>query len=323
MQILDTKIGLSNKPFIIADMSGNHNQSLDHALSIVYAASEAGVDAIKLQTYAADTITLNVKSKDFPICDKESLWSKEYVYDFYSKTHTPWEWHKPIIDLAQGLGLIYFSSPFDSSEVDSLEELNVPAYKIESFENNHLPLIKKILKLKKPVIISSGFSSLANLDEVYLTAQKFKAKNFAFLKCTSTYPANPKDSNLKTIKHIRNLFNCEVGLSDHTQSIGTSLIAIAFGATILEKRLTLSRKKGGVDSAFSLEPKEMKQLVIESIRAWKSIGNIKYGPTKKEKKSLKFRRQIYVSKDINKADNILVKNVSTTGSGYGIQPKYF
>ena len=279
-------IGVKYKPFIIAEMSGNHNQSLDKALEIVQAAADSGADAIKLQTYTADTITLDVKDGDFYINDEESLWYGKSLHDLYDIAHTPWDWHKPIMEKARSLGLLCFSSPFDESAVDFLEDLEVPAYKIASFENSHLPLIRKVVRTGKPIIISTGLSTLSQISETVSLVKEAGCKNYALLKCTSSYPSNPENSNVKTIPHMRDTFNCEIGLSDHTLGIGAALAAVSFGATIIEKHFTMDRSDGGVDSEFSLTPSELKSLVAESKRAWQSLGRVTYGPIKSEISSL-------------------------------------
>tara|TARA_Y100001935_G_scaffold238302_1_gene224546 strand:- start:2562 stop:3614 length:1053 start_codon:yes stop_codon:yes gene_type:complete len=317
------RISLNNKPFIIAEMSANHNQSLESALKIVEAAIETGADALKIQTYTADTITLDVGEGEFFIDDKDSLWKGKSLYELYQEAHTPWEWHKPIIKRANELGILCFSTPFDETAVDFLEDLNVPAYKIASFENTHLPLIKKVASTGKPMIISTGMASIAELDETVQTIRENGCKNFILLKCTSTYPATPENSNVLTIPHMRKLFDCEVGLSDHTMGIGTSVAAVAQGATVIEKHFTLSRIDGGVDSDFSMEPEEMRALVVETERAWQSLGKIAYGPTDAEKESLKYRRSLYISEDMKKGDTLTEKNLRAVRPGLGIQSKYF
>lgn len=323
MKIGSVNIGKSHKPFIIAEMSGNHNQSLDRALEIVKAAAETGVHAMKLQTYTAETITLDNKTGEFFIEDEENLWKGKSLYELYKEAYTPWEWHEPIIKYANELGLICFSTPFDETAVDFLEGLNVPAYKIASFENTHLPLIKKVASTGKPMIISTGMASITELDETVQTIRDAGCEQFILLKCTSSYPAIPKDSNILTIPHMRELFDCEVGLSDHTMGVGASVTAVAHGATVIEKHFTLRRSDGGVDSQFSMEPEEMKQLVIESERAWQSLGNISYGLTESEKKSIVFRRSIYIAEDVKKGDILNRKNLRVVRPGFGIEPKYY
>jgi N-acetylneuraminate synthase len=309
--------------FVIAEMSGNHNQSLDRGLKIIEAAAQSGVQAIKLQTYTADTITLDVRGGDFDIQDQESLWSGRNLHDLYQMAHTPWEWHEPLMRRAKELGLICFSSPFDETAVDFLEKLNVPIYKIASFENNHLPLIKKVASTGKPIIMSTGMATIAELDEAVTTARKNGCKDLTLLKCTSTYPASAENSNLLTIPHLRDLFGCKVGLSDHTLGIGTSVAAVALGATVIEKHFTLSRADGGVDSAFSIEPIEMAQLVRECEAASLALGGIKYGPTPAEEKSLVFRRSIYVAKDMKAGDVFTPENIRVVRPGRGLHPNLY
>jgi pseudaminic acid synthase len=323
MKIGNINIGINKRPFIIAEMSGNHNQSLERAISIVESAAKSGAHALKLQTYTASTITIDIKDGEFFIDDKTSLWNGQSLYDLYEQAHTPWEWHQPIIKKANELGMICFSSPFDESAVDFLEELNVPAYKIASFENNHLPLIEKVASTGKPIIISTGMASIAELDEAVSTARRAGCKDLILLKCTSTYPATPENSNILTIPHMRELFDCEVGLSDHTMGIGASVAAVAHGATVIEKHFTLSRDDGGIDSAFSLEPNELKSLVIETECAWQSLGDITYGATSSEEKSKIFRRSIYASEDINKGDMFTKDNLKIVRPGMGLAPKFY
>lgn len=310
-------------PFIIAEMSGNHNQSLERGLAIIEAAANAGVHAIKLQTYTADTITLDVRGGDFEIHDGGSLWAGKNLHDLYKMAYTPWEWHAPLLQRAKELGLIAFSSPFDETAVDFLETLNVPCYKIASFENNHLPLIRKVAATGKPIIMSTGMATIAELDEAVETARKHGCTDLTLLKCTSTYPATPENSNLLTIPHLRDLFQCKVGLSDHTLGIGASIAAVALGATVIEKHFTLNRSEGGVDSAFSMEPAEMAQLVTECKAAKLALGGIKYGPTPAEEKSLVFRRSIYAAKDIKGEDVFTNENIRVVRPGKGLHPRFF
>ena len=321
--INDRVIGLDHKPFIIAEISGNHKQDLDRALEIVEAAAKSGAHALKLQTYTADTLTLDVKEGEFFIEDENSLWKGQSLYELYEQAHTPWEWHKPIMERANELGMICFSTPFDDTAVDFLEDLNVPAYKIASFENTHLPLIKKVAATGKPMIISTGMASIAELDETVRTVREAGCKQFVLLKCTSTYPATPGTSNVLTIPHMRELFNCEVGLSDHTMGVGAAVAAVAHGATVIEKHFTLRRSDGGVDSAFSLEPEEMNYLVIETERAWQSLGKVTYGPTKAEKGSLTFRRSLYIVKDMKKGEVLNEENLRIVRPGLGLPPNYY
>jgi len=323
MEIGNIKIGLDHTPFIIAEMSGNHNQSLERALEIVEVAAGTGAHALKLQTYTADTLTLDVCEGEFFIEDKNSLWKGKSLHELYQEAYTPWEWHKPIMERARELGMLCFSTPFDETAVDFLEDLNVPAYKIASFENTHLPLIKKVAVTGKPMIISTGMASIAELDETVRTIRDAGCEQFALLKCTSTYPATLENINVLTIPHMRELFGCEVGLSDHTMGVGAAVAAVAHGATIIEKHFTLSRADGGVDSAFSMEPEEMKQLVIETERAWQSLGTVKYGPTEAEKSSMKFRRSLYIAQDMKAGEILTPVNLRSIRPGLGLSPKFY
>jgi len=311
------------KPFIIAEMSGNHNQSLDRALAIVEAAAKAGAHAIKLQTYTADTMTLDIAEGEFFISDPQSLWKGQSLYNLYQKAYTPWEWHAPIFQCARKLGLVAFSSPFDETAVEFLETLDVPCYKIASFENTDIPLIKKIAATGKPMIVSTGMATLGEIEETVAVAKAAGCKELVLLKCTSTYPATPENSNLLTIPHMRESFNCEVGLSDHTMGIGAAVAAVAMGAIVIEKHFTLCRSDGGVDSTFSLEPGELAQLVVETERAWQALGKITYGPTKAEERSVLRRRSIYIAEDL-KAGEVLTKaNLRCIRPGYGLAPRHY
>lgn len=323
IKINNKKIGAGLKPFVIAEMSGNHNQSLQRALEIVEAAAKAGADAVKLQTYTADTMTIDLAENEFFIDDPQSFWYGRSLYDLYREAHTPWEWHKPIFDRCKKLNLICFSTPFDETAVDFLETLDVPAYKVASFENNHLPLIKKIAETGKPMLISTGMASLAELDEVVNVLRNAGCEEFILLKCTSSYPASPENTNLKTIPHLKEMFACQVGLSDHTLGIGVAIAAVALGATVIEKHFTLSRDEGGVDALFSLEPDELKKLIQEIERAWHSIGAVNYGPTTAEKKSINFRRSIYITQDMKKGDMFTKNNIRIIRPGRGLPPKFF
>lgn len=311
------------KPFIIAEMSGNHNQSLERAMKIVEAAAETGVDAIKLQTYTADTMTIDKDTDEFFIADKNSLWQGESLYNLYKKAYTPWEWQEKLFRRAEELGLICFSTPFDDTSVDFLESINCPIYKIASFENIDLPLIRKVAKTGKPIIASTGMASVAELDELVRTARENGCEDLTLLKCTSSYPATPEGTNLRTIPHMKELFKCNVGLSDHTLGIGAAVASIALGATVIEKHFTLSRADGGVDSAFSLEPEEMKLLVRECNTAWQAMGEIQYNMQEQEKKSLQFRRSLYIVEDMKKGDVLTEKNLRSIRPGMGLAPKYY
>ncbi|WP_054693873.1 pseudaminic acid synthase [Syntrophomonas palmitatica] len=323
IKIGNNSIGSGYKPFIVAEMSGNHNQSLERALQIVEAAAWAGVDAVKLQTYTADTMTLDINASDFYISDQDSLWQGKSLYDLYKEAYTPWEWHESIFQRCRELGLIAFSTPFDETAVDFLESQDVPCYKIASFENTDLPLIKKVASTGKPMIISTGMASVAEIDETVQTARQAGCQDIILLKCTSSYPASPEDSNLLTIPHMRELFNCQVGLSDHTLGIGAAVASVALGASFIEKHFALARADGGVDSAFSMEPEEMRQLVLETERAWQALGKISYSPGEQESKSLKFRRSLYIAKDMAAGEALTPENLRIVRPGYGLEPKYY
>ncbi|MCL6611789.1 MAG: pseudaminic acid synthase [Peptococcaceae bacterium] len=323
IKIMGRKIGLDRAPLIIAEMSGNHNHSLERALKIVEAAAKAGAHGLKIQTYTADTMTLDIDNGEFYIDDPDSLWKGKSLYKLYKEAYTPWEWHKPIFDRCRELGLIGFSTPFDETAVDFLESLGVPCYKVASFENTDIPLIKKIAATGKPMIISSGMATVAELDETVRTAREAGCEDLILLKCTSTYPATPENTNLMTLPHMRELFQCQVGISDHTIGIGAAVAGVALGATVIEKHFTLRRADGGVDSAFSLEPEEMRLLVVESGRAWQALGKISYGPTEKEKKSLQFRRSLYVACDMKAGDAFTRENLRAIRPGLGLPPKYY
>lgn len=311
------------KPFIIAEMSGNHNQSLERALAIVEAAAKAGADAIKLQTYTADTMTLDLNEGEFFIADKDSLWKGESLYHLYEKAYTPWEWHEAIFKRCKELGIMGFSTPFDATAVDFLEKMDVPCYKIASFENIDLPLIKKVAQTGKPIIASTGMASVAELDDLVRIARENGCTDLTLLKCTSSYPATPEGTNLLTIPHMKQLFNCSVGLSDHTLGIGVAVASVALGASVIEKHFTLSRAYGGVDSAFSLEPVEMAQLVRECETAALATGRVSYDLQEQEKKSLQFRRSLYIVEDMKAGDVITKKNMRSIRPGLGISPKYY
>lgn len=315
-------VGPGHKPFIIAEMSGNHNQSLDRALKIVEVAATTGVQAVKLQTYTADTMTMDIKQDDFQINDDKSLWKGANLYELYKQAYTPWEWHEPIMKRCKELGMLCFSTPFDDTAVDFLDELGVPCFKIASFENTHLPLIEKVASKGKPIIVSTGMATLSVLQDIVATVRKAGNEQLILLKCTSTYPATPEDTNLITIPHMREMFGYQVGLSDHTMGTGVSVASVALGATVIEKHFTLNRADGGVDSAFSMEPAEMKSLVVESERAWQAMGKINYQCTTGEKKSLQFRRSIYVTKDVAAGEPFTKDNTKIIRPGYGLEPKH-
>nr|WP_299419696.1 pseudaminic acid synthase [uncultured Emticicia sp.] len=322
-KIQDTTISPDHKPFVIAEMSGNHNQSLERAFEIVDAAAEAGAHALKLQTYTADTITFNGNSDEFVIKDQNSLWKNQNLHKLYQMAYTPWEWHKPIFDRAKALGMLAFSSPFDTTAVDFLESLDVPCYKIASFENTDHILLKKVAQTGKPIIMSTGVASIADIQESVGVLRKYGCKDLVLLKCTSTYPATPESTNLLTIPHMAALFDCQIGLSDHTMGIGAGIAAVALGARVLEKHFTLSRADGGVDSSFSLEPEELKNLVIESERAFLAMGKVNYILSDKEQKSLQYKRSLYVVEPMKSGDVFNEINVRSIRPSNGLHTRYY
>lgn len=315
-------VGAGSPPLVIAEMSGNHNQSLDYALEIVDAVAEAGAHALKLQTYTADTMTLDLGEGEFFISDPSSLWKGASLYSLYQKAHTPWEWHEPIFRRCRERGLIAFSTPFDATAVAFLQKLDVPCFKIASFENTDLPLIRKAAATGKPLIISTGMATLGEVEEAVRSARDAGCRDLVLLKCTSSYPASPASSNLATIPYLRAAFDCEVGLSDHTLGIGAAVAATALGATVIEKHVTLSRQKGGVDAAFSLEPPELKELVAETGAAWQAKGAVTFGPTPDEAGSLVFRRSLYICEDLKAGEVLTARNLRAIRPGRGLPPKY-
>lgn len=321
MQILDRRLGAGQRPYLIAEMSGNHNQSLERALAIVDAAADSGADAVKLQTYTADTMTLDVRGPGFVIEDQKSLWTGRQLHDLYKHAHTPWEWHGPIMARAAARGLHCFSSPFDESAVDFLESLGAPAYKIASFEITDLRLVRKAASTGKPLIISTGMATVGEIEAAVAAARESGCRDLVLLKCTSTYPATAENTNVLTIPHMRDLFQCEVGLSDHTMGCGVAVAATALGATLVEKHFTLDRRDGGVDSTFSLEPAEFLLLRQETERAAQALGRVHYGPTEAEKPSLAFRRSLYISRDVRAGDELTADNVRCVRPGFGLEPR--
>lgn len=322
IEISGRKIGAGYPPFVIAEMSGNHNQSLERALEIVEVAAKTGAHGLKIQTYTPDTMTIDLNEREFSISDPNSLWAGTSLYQLYGEAYTPWDWHKPIFDRARELGLVAFSTPFDDTAVDFLESLDVPCYKIASFENTDLPLIRRVAATGKPLIISTGMASVAELDETVRAAREAGCKDLVLLKCTSTYPATAENTNIRTIPHMRELFGCEVGLSDHTMGNGVALASVALGATVIEKHFTLCRADGGVDSTFSMEPNELKELVEASERAWTSLGSVSYGPTMAEQGSLQYRRSLYVVENIPAGGALSIENVRAIRPGLGLPTKY-
>ncbi len=317
------RVGLDHPPFIVAEMSGNHNQSLERALEIIDAAAASGAHAVKLQTYTADTLTLDVEMPDFVISEESSPWHGRRLYELYEEAHTPWEWHEALFDRCREYDMLCFSTPFDSTAVDFLEQFDPPCYKIASFENVDIPLIRKVASTGRPIIMSTGMASLEELEDAVAAARGAGCKELVLLKCTSSYPATPEGSNLLTIPDLRERFDCEVGLSDHSLGFGVSVASIALGATLIERHFTLSRADGGVDSAFSLEPEEMRVLVDETLKAWQALGEVSYGPTEQEKGSMRFRRSLYVAEDMKAGDVFTERNLRSVRPGYGLPPKHY
>jgi len=316
-------VGGNHPPFVIGEISGNHGGSLERALAIVDAIAASGADAVKLQTYTADTMTLESDDPSFVVNDESSLWRGARLYDLYDRAHTPWEWHEPIFKRAEERGLIAFSTPFDATAVEFLQSLSVPCFKIASFENTHLPLISQVAATGKPMIISTGMATTQEIAEAVETARTAGCKDLILLKCTSTYPAVPESSNLAAIPMLRDSFGCEVGLSDHTLGIGVAVASVALGATVIEKHITMSREDGAVDSAFSSEPDELKLLVEESQRAWKAKGVAHLGPSEDEIASLKFRRSLYFAMDLARGTVVGPNDVKIIRPAYGLAPKHY
>ena len=314
-------VGPAHKPFIIAEMSGNHNQSLDRALALVDAAAAAGVDALKLQTYTADTISMDT---GFVIREEgKSLWEGKSLYQLYKEAYTPWEWHAALFERARQHGLLAFSSPFDETAVDFLESLGVPAYKIASFENAHWPLLRRVAATGKPVIVSTGAATLSEIDEAVRVLRGAGCRELVLLKCTSTYPASPLNTNLRTIPVLAETFSCPVGLSDHTMGVGASVAAVALGACVIEKHFTLRRADGGVDSAFSLEPEELKLLVEETTRAQQALGTVQLCVQASEEKSRIFKRSIYVARPVAAGEELTADNLRIIRPGDGLLPRHW
>jgi len=317
--IAGREIGANCPPFIIAEMSGNHNGEKKKALDLIEAASKAGADAVKLQTYTADTITINSQSNEFKI--KEGLWKGRTLYELYDEAHTPWEWHEDLFDKAKELGIILFSSPFDFTAVDFLENLATPAYKIASFELLDLPLVHKVAKTGKPMIMSTGMASRQEIKEALYTASSAELREIILLHCVSGYPTPTSEINLKMIRELSEEFNVLVGLSDHTMGTIASTAAVALGACVIEKHFTLSRSDGGPDAAFSLEPSELRELVISCRTAWESLGDGGFKRAESEKVNLMFRRSLYVVEDIAMGEKFTEKNIRSIRPGYGLAPK--
>ena len=321
LKIRDKKIGKSYKVFIIAELSGNHLQKFDNAIKLIKAAKKAGVDAIKLQTYTPDTITINCDNEYFQI-KQGTLWDGQSLYELYKKAYTPWEWQSKLKEIAESEGLICFSSVFDKTAVDFLEGINVPAYKIASFEITHIPLIEYVASKGKPIIMSTGIATLSDIEEAINTCKKRGNEQIALLKCVSAYPTPLEDVNLRTIPNLADTFKTVVGLSDHTLGISVPIASVALGACIIEKHLTLDRKLGGPDAAFSLEPDEFKAMVKSVREAEKALGEVSYELTEKMKKSRELSRSLFVVKDIKAGETFTEENIRSIRPGYGLPPKY-
>lgn len=321
IDIAGRKIGADHEPFMVAELSGNHNQSLDRALAIIDAAAAAGAHALKLQTYTADTLTIDKKDGDFYLDNPDSLWHGMSMHELYQQAHTPWEWHDALFARCKELGLICFSSPFDATAVDFLEALDCPCYKIGSTENTDVALLKKVAATGKPVIISTGMATVAELGDMVGIVRSAGCRDLILLKCTAAYPADPADANLLTIPHMRELLDCQIGLSDHTMGVGVGVASVALGATVIEKHFTLSRDEGGVDAAFSMQPDEFQHLVTESKVAWQARGEIHYGTVDSENSALS-RRSLYIVQDMKDGDVLTPENLRSIRPGYGLPTRH-
>ena len=322
MHIGTLEIGRHRPPVFLAELSGNHNGDLDRALAIIDAMADAGAHAIKLQTYTADTMTIDVDRPEFTVGDESELWAGHTLHELYEIAHTPWEWHEALFERAAARGMECLSTPFDATAVDFLESLDAPAYKVASFESTDHALVRRIAQTGKPMIISTGLSSLAEIAETVDVARDAGCEELLLLKCTSAYPSSPADSNLATIPHLREAFSCEVGLSDHTLGIAVPVAAVTLGATLIEKHVTLRRADGGVDSAFSLEPAEVRQLVDQTEISRQALGHVQYDPMESEKQSLQFRRSLYVVADVAAGEVFTAANVRAIRPGFGLAPKH-
>jgi N-acetylneuraminate synthase len=321
IKIAGREIRQGGPPLVVAEISGNHNQSLERAMAILQAAADAGADAAKLQTYTADTITLDVVGGPFVISDPQSPWAGKRLYDLYQEAHTPWEWHKPLFDRARQLGLLAFSTPFDPTAVDFLESLDVPAYKVASFELVDLPLVEKIARTGKPMIISTGMATLSEIGEAVEAARRAGATEIALLKCSSAYPASPEEMNLATIPHLAQAFGVPAGLSDHTLGLAVPVAAVALGAAIVEKHLALSRSEPGPDVAFSLEPREFRAMAEAVRAAQQAVGRVDYGVSPREAASRAFRRSLFVAQDVRAGDLFTPQNVRSVRPADGLPPR--
>ncbi len=322
IKIAGRELGLLYPPYVVAELSGNHKGDINRALQLVDAAADAGVDAVKIQTFKPETMTLDIVTDEFVISDPSSIWYGRSLFDLYTESQTPWEWHQEIFNYANSCGLTAFSTPFDATAVDFLESLNVPCYKIASAENTDLDLIRKVSLTGKPVIISTGMASISEIEMAVNTARASGCNELVLLKCTASYPAAPLESNLRTISSMREIFGCEVGLSDHTSGLGTALSCVALGGILIEKHLTLDNFDGAVDSKFSTTPTQMKLLVSEAKTAWESMGTIYYGPTQSELNSLQYRRSLYITQDLSAGEVLSETNLQAIRPGGGLPIEY-
>jgi pseudaminic acid synthase len=318
IEIEGHKIGEGFPPFFIAEISANHNQSLERALLLIDEAKASGVNAVKLQTYTADTMTLNKRDENFTIKDPTSLWYGKSFYDLYSEASTPWEWHETLFKHCREIGLIAFSTPFDATAVDFLENLKVPCYKIASLEITDLNLIEKVASTKKPLIISTGGATFKEIEEAVKVAKNSGCKDLILLKCTTAYPALAGEANLNTIPYLKKKFQVPIGLSDHTLGLGTAIASIALGASVIEKHLTLSREEGGLDAPFSLQPEEFRNLIEEGRQAYLSLGCVQDGPTISERNTLTFRRSLYFVKGLKKGEVVTKDHIKALRPLLGI-----
>lgn len=321
ISIAGRNIGNEYPPYVIAELSANHNGNIDTAKKIIQIAKESGADAVKMQTYRPDTLTIKSELPDFQLT--KGLWAGRSLYDLYEWAHTPWEWHKPLFEFANNLNLTIFSSPFDESAVDLLEDLNAPAYKIASFEAVDINLIKYVARTKKPIIISTGMADSQEIQEAIEAAYEGGCKQLAILHCVSGYPAPPEDYNLKTVIDMQTKYGLPVGLSDHTIDNSTAVAAVALGACIIEKHVTLDRNGGGPDDSFSLEPKDLKNLCGATKVAWEALGEVNYERKNSEKDNVKFRRSLYFIENMSKGDMIKEQHIKSIRPGYGLAPKFY
>ena len=321
MKINNRLINVENPPYVIAEMSANHNGDINNAYKIIDMAKTAGADAVKLQTYKPDTITMDMRTPEFMI--EGGLWDGQSLYELYESAFMPWEWHKPLFEYAQKIGITIFSSPFDNTAVDLLEDLNTPAYKIASFEAVDLPLIKYVAQTGKPMIISTGMADAEEIQEAIEAAREGGCKELAILHCVSGYPAPAEDYNLRTLVDMQQRFGLVTGLSDHTIDNTTAISSIALGVSIIEKHVTLDRNGGGPDDSFSLEEEELKELCRNTKVAWQSLGEVDYSQKSSEQSNVKFRRSIYAIKDIKKGERLTENNIKSIRPGFGLEPKYW